>query len=290
MENQANSPSTIEELQQQKVKLKQQNAELTAKLKWYEEQFRLAQHKRFGTSSEKTPPNKLEMNQFNEAEVLATLASEEPQTETITYIRKKWTDSREAKLEQFPVDTLHYELPEEEQVCACCGGELHPMSTETRNEITVIPAEVRVLRHVRLVYACRRCEREEIQTPIVTVPIPKSTIREFWLRRPFWSNVMNQKYVESQPLYRQEQQLAVSATDPPRTSSNSPAFGARALDPFSPSNPRETELSAASCLAAGQLVDERLGELPDSFVYKRSRTETVLILKGSLPVELSAQL
>ncbi|OMF86083.1 hypothetical protein BK147_30965 [Paenibacillus sp. FSL R7-0337] len=77
----------------------QENAELTAKLQWYEEQFRLAQQKRFGTSSEKTHPDQLEMNLFNEAEVLATPASEEPQTETITYSRKKWTDSHEAKLE-----------------------------------------------------------------------------------------------------------------------------------------------------------------------------------------------
>lgn len=208
MENQANPSSTIEELQQQKAKLEQQNAELTAKLQWYEEQFRLAQHKRFGTSSEKTHPDQLEMNLFNEAEVLATPASEEPQTETLTYSRKKWTDTREAKLEKLPIDTLHYELPEEEQVCACCGGDLHPMSTETRNEITVIPAEVRVLRHIRQVYACRRCEREAIQTPIVTAPMPKSVYPGSLASPSILAHVMNQKYVESQPLYRQEQQFA----------------------------------------------------------------------------------
>lgn len=148
------------------------------------------------------------MNLFNEAEVLAAPASEEPQTETITYSRKKWTDSREAKLENFPVDTGHYELPEEELVCGYCGGELHPMSTETPNEITVIPAEVRVLRHVRQVYACRRCEREEIQTPIVTAPMPKSVYPGSLASSSILAHVMNQKYVESQPLYRQEQQFA----------------------------------------------------------------------------------
>ncbi len=151
MENQTNPTHIIEELQQQKAKQDQHIAELTAKLQWYEEQFRLAQHKRFGASSEKTHPDQLEMNLFNEVEVLATPASEEPQVETVTYSRKKSADSREARLEKLPIDTLHYELPEDEQVCACCGGELHPMSTETRNEITVIPAEVRVLRHVRQV-------------------------------------------------------------------------------------------------------------------------------------------
>ncbi len=43
------------EAQQQQIALQnQQIAELTLKLKWYEEQFRLSQKKRFGSSSEKT--------------------------------------------------------------------------------------------------------------------------------------------------------------------------------------------------------------------------------------------
>jgi transposase len=46
------------------------------------------------------------------------------------------------------------------------------MSTEVRQEIKVIPAEVKVVKHVRYVYSCRHCEREEIQTPIVTAPMP----------------------------------------------------------------------------------------------------------------------
>jgi hypothetical protein len=32
---------------------------LEAKLKWYEEQFRFSQQRRFGASSEKTHPNQL---------------------------------------------------------------------------------------------------------------------------------------------------------------------------------------------------------------------------------------
>ncbi|WP_369414753.1 transposase [Collibacillus ludicampi] len=41
--------------------LKKQNAELTAKLKWYEEQFRLSQQRRFGSSSERTNADQLEL-------------------------------------------------------------------------------------------------------------------------------------------------------------------------------------------------------------------------------------
>jgi transposase len=182
-------------------------AELTAKLKWYEEQFRLAQQKRFGASSEKTHPDQLELNLFNEAETLAPATADEPSVETVTYSRKK-PDSREAKLDKFPVETIPYELPESEQVCSCCGGPLHEMSTETRNEITIIPPEVKVTRHVRQVYACRHCEREEIRTPIVTAPMPKPVYPGSLASPSSMAYVMSQKYVDSQPLYRQEQQFA----------------------------------------------------------------------------------
>jgi transposase len=54
-------------LQQQNMQLEQQVEELTKKLDWYKEQFRLLQQKRFGTSSEKTHPDQLELSLFNEA-------------------------------------------------------------------------------------------------------------------------------------------------------------------------------------------------------------------------------
>lgn len=207
MKNRAEIPPTTEDYAATIAKQDAQIAELTAKLKWYEEQFRLAQQKRFGASSEKTHPDQFELNLFNEAEMLVTPATQEPDVETVTYSRKK-SAGRQAKLEQFPVETVTYELPEAEQVCVCCGGVLHEMSTETRNEITIIPAEVKVVRHVRRVYACRRCEREEIRTPIVTAPMPKPVYPGSLASPSIIAYVMSQKYVDSQPLYRQEQQFA----------------------------------------------------------------------------------
>jgi transposase len=199
MENRAKSP-TIESLQQQV-------AELSAKLKWYEEQFRLAQHKRFGASSEQTHPDQMELNLFNEAEVLATPAGEEPPMEQVTYARRKQAGKRETDLSKLPVETVTYRLEENEQVCACCGGSLHEMSNETRCEIAVIPAQTKVIRRVRIVYGCRQCERQEIQTPIVTAPMPKPVYPGSLASPSSMAYVMSQKYVDGMPLYRQEQQF-----------------------------------------------------------------------------------
>ncbi|AIQ14919.1 IS66 family transposase [Paenibacillus durus] len=206
----ANDP-TLENLQQQNQskdqhirKLEQQNAELSAKLEWYEEQFRLAQHRRFGASSEKTSPEQLELNLFNEAEVLAR-AEPEVETEQITYERRKQVGKREADLSKLPVETVVYELPEGEQICACCGGVLHDMSTETRQEVAVVPAQVKVIRHVRHIYACRTCEREGERSPIVTAPMPRPVYPGSLASPSLLAHVLYQKYVNGLPLYRQEQ-------------------------------------------------------------------------------------
>ncbi|MDQ0116644.1 IS66 family transposase [Paenibacillus harenae] len=208
MENRAENLETIEKLNKRIAKQEQQIAELTAMLKWYEEQNRLAKQKRFGASSEKTSPDQLELNLFNEAEVLASPEGQEPPMEQVTYEHRKTNGKREADFERLPVETVTYELTEADQVCSCCGGALHEMSTETRSEIAIVPPQVKVIRHVRQVYSCRSCERNEIQTPIVTAPMPKPVYPGSLASPSILAHVMCQKYVESLPLYRQEQHFA----------------------------------------------------------------------------------
>lgn len=169
--NHPTSTPTIEELlkrlellEKQNAELEKEKADMEAKLNWFQEQLRLHQLKRFGASSEKTNPDQLELPLFNEAEKEANLELPEPTVETITYHRRKKRGQRKIMLENLPVKTIEYRLSDEEQVCSCCGGKLHEMSTEIRQEIEYIPAQVNVVKHVRYVYSCRHCEHEEIQT------------------------------------------------------------------------------------------------------------------------------
>ncbi len=50
----ANKPSYLDALRERFHVLEQKNAELDAKIKWYEEQHRLSIKQRFGSSSEKS--------------------------------------------------------------------------------------------------------------------------------------------------------------------------------------------------------------------------------------------
>lgn len=217
MKKTTHSPTqpTIEELQKRLAMLEKQNAdleaklekqnELEAKLKWLEEQLRLYRLKRFGASSEKYIPGQLSL--FNEAEQEANPELPEPVLETITYRRRKKRGHREIMLEDLPVETVEYRLPPEEQVCSCCDGFLHEMSTEVRQELKYVPAVIKVVKHVRYVYACRHCEREGLETPIQTASMPKPVISGSLASPSLMAHIMTQKYVESRPLYRQEKEF-----------------------------------------------------------------------------------
>lgn len=209
MDNTSNiATTTIEALRERCAQLEQQNAELTAKLNWIMEQLRLSKRRNYGASSEQLSPEARQLLLFNEAEAEAQLALAEPKIEKITYERRKKSGHREALLKDLPVETVEYRLPEEKQVCPCCGDALHEMSTEVRRELKIIPAQAKVVKHIRYVYSCRRCEREEITTPVITAPMPSPVLPGSIVSPSAMAHVMSLKYGESMPLYRQEQQLA----------------------------------------------------------------------------------
>ncbi|BBN97852.1 IS66 family transposase [Sporolactobacillus terrae] len=208
METKTALSQTVEDLRQKCETLEQQNAELAQKLKWFEEQFRLSRKRQFGASSEKAKDSEqLTLSLFNEAESESDPSASEPTVETITYKRKKNQGQRQKKLENLPVETIDYYLPKEVQSCSCCGGTLHEMTTEIREELKVIPAEVKVVKHVRHVYACRHCDRTGTQTPIITAQAPKPVQPKSLASPSAVAYTMCQKYLDAQPLYRQEQQF-----------------------------------------------------------------------------------
>ncbi|MGB9663279.1 MAG: IS66 family transposase, partial [Moorellaceae bacterium] len=168
----------------------------------------LSQKRQFASSSERTTSSVEQLSIFNEAEAEAHPLLAEPTVETITYTRRKTRGHREVILKDLPVETIEYRLPAEEQVCSQCGGPLHEMSTEVRQELKFIPAQMKLVKHVRYIYSCRHCEREEISTPVVRAPMPKPVLPGSLVSPSALAYIMEQKYVEGMPLYRQEQQLA----------------------------------------------------------------------------------
>jgi transposase len=179
--------------------------QLETKVRWFEEQFHLSQHKQFGASSERSI--KEQRNLFNEAEAIAEDGPvEEEIRQTISYERKK--PGRKPIPKDIPMERIEYRLPEEEQICTACGGQMHEMSEELRHEVKLVPAQVKMVQHARMVYGCRNCEKNGIEVPIKTAKAPRPVIEKGLASPSAVAYVMTMKFVDGVPLYRQEQHYA----------------------------------------------------------------------------------
>ena len=185
-------------------------AELSAKVEWLMEQFRLSQHRRFGASSEKSVGGGHEqMNLFNESEIASDILVPEPELALIEkHFRKRKNMVNEKNLpDNLPVETTLHELPADEQVCPECDGNLHVMGKETlRRELKLIPAKAVIVEHVRKVYACRNCEKDECGVPIIKVAVANPVIKGGFASPEAVAHIAAQKFVMAVPLYRQEQE------------------------------------------------------------------------------------
>lgn len=158
--------------------MKSENAELTQKVNWLMEQFRLAKHHKFGASSEKSEYDFSQMSIFNEAEFFADPDEKDPElAEVKTYFRKRTRLTTDKLPNDLPVEVVEHELPEAKRICLECGGELHVMGHDTRSELVIILAQVKLREHVRHVYACRHCEQNGDHTPIVKAKTPEPVIK-----------------------------------------------------------------------------------------------------------------
>ena len=194
--------TTIEDLQNQ-------ISDLILQIKFLTEQNLLLRQRLFGSKSEQKigiiPEGQISL--FNEAELEST--APEPALEEVTYKRKKSRGKREIDVSGLPVERIVYELPENERICPVCDGPLHACKHDVlRRELTVIPAQYKVTEYVETVYACRDCEENNIETPMVKSEVPAPVISGSGVASPsLVAHIAHQKYTLALPLYRQEQEL-----------------------------------------------------------------------------------
>ena len=194
------------ELEDKNSELASKNSELAKLVAYYEECFRLNRHKQFGQSSEKADADSRQMLLvFDEAEKEADEKRPEPEIEEITYARRKLKKSgRNDNFDSLPAEKVYHTIPEEERICPECGSAMHVMAHETRRELTIIPAQVKIIEHEREIYSCRTCERENIKVPVIKAPMPEPAIKGSAASAASIAHIMVQKYMNAVPLYRQE--------------------------------------------------------------------------------------
>ena len=184
--------------QQRILELEKQNTKLASRNHYLEELFRLAQHKQFGKSSE---GHSGQGELFNEVEeILAVVA--EPETETITYTRGK---AKRAKLPaNLPRERVVHDIADADKICGTCDHELHQIGEDNSEKLEFIPAQVKVIEHIRPKYACRACEKNGTSNTIKQAPVPNSVIPKGYATPSLLSQIITSKYQFGLPLYRQE--------------------------------------------------------------------------------------
>lgn len=188
--------------------LSQRNAQLEARVLLLQEQLNIALAKRYAASSEKVSLDQIRL--FDEAEVeTRAAASVEAASITVPAHTRKKTGRRPLP-EQLPRVEVIHELPEAERVCPHDGAPLMVISEVISEQLDIIPAQIRVLRHIRKTYACT-CGQCIKTAPLPAQPIPKSLASPGLL-----AHVVVSKYQDALPLYRQEQILQRIGVDLPR--------------------------------------------------------------------------
>jgi len=166
-------------LQQDYTVLDQNLSELRERNTLLEEQLRLYRALLYGRKSEKNSEaeKKNQLGLFNEAEKTAAEASLEEKPEEIkvaSHTRKK--SGRKPLPDDLPREEVIHDIAEEEKTCVC-GSLLSRIGEEVSEKLDIVPAQVRVIKHIRYKYACKGCEGVESEGGAVKIaPLPAQMI------------------------------------------------------------------------------------------------------------------
>ena len=182
--------------------------ELNANYNWILEQLKLSKKKIYGSSAEKIAEDYGQLNLFNEAELERQPLAVEPKLEEITYRRRKSKKRNQEEIYgDLPVEEIVYDIPEEEKICEKCGSEMCFMRYEIRKELKIVPAKVSVVEHKKAVYVCKNCDKNGIEANFKTAKGVPALIEKSLASPSMLAYIMNQKFTNAMPLYRQEQEF-----------------------------------------------------------------------------------
>ncbi len=174
------SRAEYEEFQAQRKKI----SELESRVDLLMEALRLARHKQFGASSEKSEDTLVEQLSFlfNEAEVFSAAEKEEAENVTVVAAHKrhkKHEYTLDAIPEGIPVEQVEHRLKGEDLICPQCGDTMTEIGKEVVRTLEFIPAQAIVHEDIYYTYACKSCSEdadEGCETPIVKAPREKNII------------------------------------------------------------------------------------------------------------------
>ena len=194
---------------QQFMNLQEQYKQMDQKQQLILEQLAVMNRRQYGKSSEKLPPDGQlmfvepngEIGYFNEAEAVAA-ATEFDEEEPVKRRGKKVQGKRAADISNLPVVQIDHMMTEDELVTEFGEDGWRQLPDEIYNRYRFVPAKVEIEEHHVGVYKSRT------DGHFRKAPHPAYLIRNSLVSPTLEAAIMNAKYVNAMPLYRQEQDFA----------------------------------------------------------------------------------
>lgn len=176
------------------------------------EELRRAYAELFGPKSEvfKGKSPQLPLFDMPEPEDVENEAEKEP-VEVVAHARKK--KGRKPLPDALPRVEVVHDIPEEEKICSC-GSLLNKIGEEVCEKLDLIPAIIRVIRHIRPKYSCKSCEGIEDEGATVKIaPVPPQIIPKGIASGGLLAHILTAKFEDALPFYRQEKQFTRLGVD-----------------------------------------------------------------------------
>jgi transposase len=205
-------PDSVDELKEVIAYLSKSYSELEdreksyqQKIEYLEERIRLLQNEIFGRKTEKGVASEsahIQMNLFNEPEAGVPEKEIDEEITIAQHTRKK--SGRKRLPEDLPRIEVVHDLSEKEKQCEC-GCVKDKIGEEVSEKLDIIPATVRVIRHIRYKYACKNCEGVESEGPTVVIAPPAlEMIPKGIATSGLLAHILTSKFEDALPFYRQE--------------------------------------------------------------------------------------
>jgi len=212
-----NTPAaTLEALQRENELLRAERAEFIEQLKQRDRKIDDLQHqvqallrRYYGRSSEKMDPNQRLLFEDLIDKSIPEMPAEDDGEEQASPRRQRKGHGRRRLPSNLPREKVIHDLPEDEKPCPCCGKLRHIIGKQTHEQLDYVPAQVKVIEHIRLTYGCPHCEQNASPEgpQIVTADKPLPPIEKGLAAPGLLSYVIVSKYGDHLPMHRLERIL-----------------------------------------------------------------------------------
>ena len=171
------------------------------------EENNLLRFKLFGQKSEKLSRNvgSGQLFLFNETEQTAETEAPPEFQEGITVpAHQRRRGKRKPLPDNLPRVEVVHDLSEEDKQCAC--GALKSQIGQVESEqLEIVPPQYKVIKNIRLKYACKACEGTVADEPSVSIAsMPEQLLPKSIATPGLMAWIIASKYADALPLYRQE--------------------------------------------------------------------------------------